>query len=301
MWAQSKSRFFAMLDAEGRSLRTLVHYREAIDQFLGHFLATDPRKLPGDVTAADIDAFTVSLRRRKLSDNTVASRWRSLRRFFRWLYKEDIIGADVIRTAARPRERTEAVRPFSEEEVGEVMGATQAWPALALRDQTILALLYNTGMRAGELCSLRPSAMREGAVVVRGKGKKERWLALEPVTGQLLGAFVATRESQRSIFGLSVNGLYRIIARLAWKTGVAAAYPHRFRDTFAVRFLENGGGIDQLQILLGHADIETTLRYIQYGKEHRAMDAQRRFAPFAVSMPMVTEEQALEEVRRRAS
>src|SRR3972149_5208054 len=192
MWAQSKSRFFAMLDAEGRSPRTLIHYREAIDQFLGHFLVADPRKLPSEVTAADIDAFTVSLRRRKLSDNTVASRWRSLRRFFRWLYKERIIGADVIRTAARPRERSEAVRQFSEEEVRQMMRATQAWPALALRDQTILAPLHNTGMRAGELCSLRPSAMREGAVVVRGKGKKERWLALEPVTGQLLGAFLAT-------------------------------------------------------------------------------------------------------------
>jgi len=281
-WDKLKGDFFSMLAAEGRAVKTLANYREAIDQFLGFFLATNPRRQPKDVTVRDIEAFILHLRRRKLADNTVANRFRSLRRFFGWACRRRYLRLNPIEGAGRPRERIEAVKPFTAEEVDRLLRATRAWPALALRDQTIIAILYNTGLRVGELTKLRPADIRNHSMCVKGKGRKERWVALEATTEQLLMAYSVGRQG-RTIFGLSVSGLQHRLTALGIRANVPDVHPHRFRDTFAECFLGNGGRVDDLQTILGHAKIETTMRYVQYHREQRAMEAQRKYAPFAVA------------------
>ncbi len=173
------------------------------------------------------------------------------------------------------------VKPYTEMEVRRMMAATRNWPDLALRDQAIISVLYNTGIRAGELCTLKPSCVTEGVMLVRGKGKRERRVGLEPVTQRLLATYMTTREEQRYVFGLSVTGLHQMLKRVAWRARVENAHAHRFRDSFAVEFLEHGGDLETLKTILGHANIETTLRYVRYGRERRAVEAQRKYAPFA--------------------
>ena len=281
MFAEAKSLFFQHLIARARSVRTVISYGEALDQFSGFFLASDPYRRLDDVRAAHIEEFLVLLRKGGRKESTVANRYRSLRRFFRWCKARGFVRLDPTDGLSEPRVRVEAVMPYTDGEVRRMMLATRQWPALALRDQAMIALLYNTGMRAGELVTLHPEHIREGAVKVRGKGAKERWVALEPTTEKLILAWLTGREDRRLVFGLSVSALDKTLKRLAAAAQVSHVHAHRFRDTFAVRFLENGGGIDDLQVLLGHSKIETTLRYVMWQRERRAMDAQRRFAPFA--------------------
>ena len=281
MLQTAKRRFFEALRAKGVSPRTEVSYREAIDQFLGHFLAADPRLTLEDVEAHHVEAFLAQLRKRGRADSTVNNRYRSLRRFFRWCKAQKFIVTDPIKAVQAPMVRPGVVKPFTEIEVRRMMAATRNWPDLALRDQAIIALLYNTGIRAGELCTLKTQHVTDGVLLVQGKGKRERRAGLEPVTERLLRTYMTTREEQRYVFGLSVSGLHQMICRVAWRARVDGAHAHRFRDTFAVEFLERGGDLETLQTILGHSQIETTLRYVRYRREQRAVEAQRKYAPFA--------------------
>ena len=280
-WSESKSRFFEALRAKGVSPRTEVSYREAIDQFLGHYLATDPRLTLANVEAPHIEAFLAQLRSVGRADSTVDNRYRSLRRFFRWCKSQKLIPIYPIKAVQAPMVRPGIVKPYTELDVRRMMAATRNWPDLALRDQAIISMLYNTGIRAGELCTLKPASVTEGTLLVTGKGKKERRVGLESVTERLLQAYMTSREERRYVFGLSVTGLHQMIKRVAWRARVENAHAHRFRDSFAVAFLERGGDLETLQTILGHSNIETTLRYVRYGRERRAVEAQRKFAPFA--------------------
>ena len=281
MIQEAKAQFFEALRAKGVSPKTEVSYREAIDQFLGHYLAADPRRTLEDVQGQHIEAFLAQLRDRGRADSTVDNRYRSLRRFFRWCKSQKLISRDPVKGVQAPMVRPGIVKPFTELEVRRMMAATRNWPDLALRDQAIISMLYNTGIRAGELCTLKPACVTAGTLLVTGKGKKERRVGLEPVTERLLQTYLTTREEQRYVFGLSVTGLHQMIKRVAWRARVENAHAHRFRDSFAVAFLERGGDLETLQTILGHSNIETTLRYVRYGRERRAVEAQRRFAPFA--------------------
>jgi site-specific recombinase XerD len=280
--AEAKERFFRDLRATGRSERTLVHYNEAIDQFYAHYFGEDPFRDPRKVTPAHVQAFLIALRRLKRKDATVQARYRALHRFFGWQVKHRFLAVSPLKEVTKPQVRPQAVIPYTHEEVLKMIEATRRWNGSALRDQVIICLLYNTGMRAGELCTLRPKDIHAGRILVTGKGKKQRWLALDDVTETRLRQYMAQPTAlDRSLFGLSVSGLQQLVRRLAVAACVPGAYVHRFRDTYAVRFLENGGGVDDLQVQLGHSNIETTLRYVMYGREQRALDAQRKHAPFA--------------------
>ena len=278
---EAKHRFFEAIRAKGVSPRTEVSYREAIDQFLGHYLSSDPERTLVEVEAHHIEAFLALLRAAGRADSTVDNRYRSLRRWFRWLLSQKLIPRDPVKGVQAPMVRPGVVKPYTEEEVRRMMAETRHWPDLALRDQTIISVLYNTGIRAGELCTLRGVNVTDGVLLVMGKGKKERRVGVEPVTRRLLATYTTTREEQRYVFSLSVTGLHQMIKRVAWRAKVPDAHAHRFRDTFAVTFLENGGDLETLQTILGHSNIETTLRYVRYGRERRAVEAQQKYAPFA--------------------
>jgi len=280
---EAKSRFLTAKRARGLSQRTIVNYREAIDQLFGYLLAADVRTDLAGILSQDIEEFLGHLRDLGMSPGTCQNRFRTLRNFFRWCQREKILKTNPCKRLQAPIVKLEAVIPYTPAEVGGMLRAARRWPDLALRDVAIIALLLNTGMRAGELCTLKVEHVREGALLVTGKGKKERWLGLESTTQRLLMTYMATREEQRYVFNLSVGGLYRVVRRLAWaaEPPVPNTYTHRFRDTFAVRFLENGGQVNDLKTILGHASIETTMRYVAYDQERRATEAQRQFAPFA--------------------
>jgi site-specific recombinase XerD len=280
--AEAKGRFFRDLAATGRSQRTQDFYSEAIDQFYHHVWAGDPFRDPRKVTSRDVQAFLISLRKLKRKDSTVQARYRALHRFFGWQVARRYIDKDPMADVTKPRVTPRVIIPYTDGEVRAMLEATRRWNGTGLRDQVIIELLYNTGMRAGELCLLRPQDVHAGRIIVTGKGKKERWLSLDDTTETHLRLYM-TQPSPltKALFGLSVSGLQQLIYRVAQLAGVPGAHVHRFRHTFACAFLRNGGQVTQLRKILGHANIETTMIYIAYIDEEMAGDAMRKFAPFA--------------------
>ncbi len=141
------------------------------------------------------------------------------------------------------------------------------------------------GLRLGEGLNLRIGDIDRQSMRVhlrQGKGKKDRHVPLDSHTEGVLRRYAESREGRPRLFALTRTGVYLRVRRLSARASVNASRPiHRFRDTYAVRYLENGGAIDDLQVILGHANMETTLRYVRWGREQRAVDAGRRFTPWA--------------------
>jgi site-specific recombinase XerD len=192
-----------------------------------------------------------------------------------------------MRKVSRPRPEVRAVQPFSHEEVDRLFngigfsveytrpGKRRCSNRLPYyyRTRAILLLLIDNGIRAEELCHIRAKDLGATTIRVFGKGAKER---LVPISECTYGAiqkyikqerpsgppqyedFVFITKSGKPIKG---DQLYHMILKIGGRVGVKA-YPHKFRHTFAINFLRNGGNIFALQAILGHASLEMVKRYL---------------------------------------
>lgn len=222
-----------------------------------------------------------------LGDKSLSNAWIALSSLWSWAEKE--LGADHILRGVveRPQYRLPQIEPYSKADLGAMLNACEksaGWDArngnrvesrrdTALRDRAILIVLLDSGARASELCDFVLSDYdgKRGRLLVRmGKGKKQRAVFLGMNARKVLWRYLASRpEAKRGdpLFAtrlgqkLDRNGLRHMIQRCAERAGVAGATVHRFRHTFAITFLRNGGSVLQLQSLLGHEKLDTVRIY----------------------------------------
>jgi site-specific recombinase XerD len=146
------------------------------------------------------------------------------------------------------------------------------------RDLAIVGLMLMHGLRSGEVLALNPEdvILSEAQIRVRGKGSKLRFLPLAPETAQLIDHYLRTERPDPCSAALFVvlkgpargtrmtpAGIRSLFRHHRNTTGVKLANPHRFRHTFASDMVRAGMSLPALMQLMGHADIETTLRYVQ--------------------------------------
>jgi integrase/recombinase XerD len=229
-----------------------------------------------------------------LSAGSRARRMASLRSFMRFLERRGVVKRNVAARLRTPRGDQRLPRVLSTEEVERLLAAPDPTTALGRRNRALLEVFYATGLRVSELTELllKQLHLEEGAVVVRGKGNKERlvplgdWAAealrvyLEQSRPQLVG-----RPSPPHVFvnhrgrPLSRQGVWKLIRALAVRAGIQQPItPHMLRHSFATHLLENGADLRVLQALLGHADISTTQIYTHVARV-RLKEIHRRFHP----------------------
>jgi integrase/recombinase XerD len=166
---------------------------------------------------------------------------------------------------------------LSLEDVDRLLAAPDAMTVLGQRDDTMLEMLYATGLRVSELVGLAPLQvdLRRGVLRVRGKGSKERLVPMVAKAVEKLAIYLnqtrptllkdpKTRELflNRSGQGLSRQGFWKILKGYARQVGLPTDLsPHTLRHSFATHLLWNGADLRALQLLLGHADISTTQIY----------------------------------------
>jgi site-specific recombinase XerD len=157
-----------------------------------------------------------------------------------------------------------------------LLGGTQkvhryrAW--FPIRNQSIIQLLLDTGLRASELCDLRWEDFDTTGCTVMGKGNKERYLPISEPCRKSLEEYRLKERGKCSATGFAFVGpngnpldrtsLRQILVRIGERAGVPNVFPHRFRHTFAINYLRNGGDIYTLQAILGHEDLEMCKRYL---------------------------------------
>ncbi|MGN6520897.1 MAG: tyrosine recombinase XerC [Dokdonella sp.] len=274
-------RFLHYLRDERRySPSTVEHYAHAIAQLTEHAEARGISRwheLKPDQAQA---ALAERHRRRGYSPSTlrgIASAWRS---FFRWLAREGEVAINPATGLRSPKVKRKLPEVLDTDETAALVELPGDDPE-TVRDRALLELLYSSGLRVAELCSVRWRDLDagEGSLRVTGKGNKTR---IVPVGTQALAALVALREQDRCgdddplVRGrrgapLTPNGVRARLRKRAQEQGIwKRVYPHLLRHSCASHLLESSGDLRAVQELLGHADIGTTQIYTHLDFQHLA-------------------------------
>lgn len=208
--------------------------------------------------------------------------------FYTWALRNRYIAMHHMRLITRPRPETRAIVPLTRAEVEALLRACERSRSYrrpgkrecdhtrptGVRDRAMILLLLDCGLRASELCSLRIADYdaKNRRVLAFGKGDKERSLPVSPATAKALWEYMAAerkeaRPDELLFLGvggvpLTRSGLGQVLASLGERAGVANVHPHRFRHTFAINYLRNGGDAYALQISLGHESLEMVRTYL---------------------------------------
>jgi integrase/recombinase XerD len=226
-----------------------------------------------DATGESIYGFLGSLQAQNYATSSICRTLVAIKVFFRFLKKEGIISVDLGRYFETPKMWQLIPEVMTIEEVDLLLAQPEAQDAIGVRDRAILELLYATGMRVSELCSLKITDLSDNFVKVRGKGRKERLIpvgrkAIEAIDDYLI-RFRGKAESGEAPLFISQKGkpIHRIsvwsrIRAYAKSAKIAKTIsPHTLRHSFATHLLENGADLRLIQEMLGHEDIGTTDRY----------------------------------------
>jgi len=256
----------------------------------------------GDLSTPRAPAGAAKRPAKGLSNKTILNIHTGLSALWTWAVTEGIVTKHILRDIPRPRPEKRAITPFTEADIKTLLGSCErsrsytrpgkracdhAVPT-ALRNRTIILLLLDTGVRASELCGLmiKDADLTNKHILVLGKGNKERSLPISPRTAKLFWRYLTTERKEERVdqplfLGSDGNqmtrdGLLKLLIRLGEKAGVNDCHPHRFRHTFAVNFLRNGGNAFELQMALGHTTLEMVQTYLSLAQTD--LDAAHRKA-----------------------
>jgi site-specific recombinase XerD len=300
-----KRQFLEYIEIEkGRSLKTVENY----DRYLSRFLLHTGVKSPKDINDDCIREYRLWLNRqetrsiRGMSQNTLKKKTQNyymiaLRAFLKYLARMDIksLSPDRIELAKVPERSLDLI---SIEELGRLLDTPDTNTLRGLRDRTIMELLFSTGLRVSELCSLpREINLNLDELSVRGKGEKVRVVFLSPEAKKWLKMYLDKRDDMddalfvqilgkdsnsesksssaksarnsspklavnRDSLRLTSRSVERIVRQYAIKAGISKKVtPHVIRHSFATDLLRNGADLRSVQMLLGHANIGTTQIY----------------------------------------
>ena len=187
--------------------------------------------------------------------------------FFSWLEDEDYIIKSPVRRIHKVKTAMLVKETFSDENIEAMRDECKF-----IRNLAMIELLYSTGIRVGELVNLNKENINfeDRSCIVQGKGNKQREVYFDARTKIHLRQYLELRNdnnialfvSKNSPYQrLSISGVERIVRRLGIETNINKVHPHKFRRTLATMAIDKGMPIEQVQKLLGHVKIETTMHY----------------------------------------
>lgn len=271
--------FAQYLRAEcGLAENTVVAYSRDLTRFCEWYSEHGPAMFR-ELTVNLFTDYLQTLHDRGLATTSIARNLVSIKMFFRFLMLEGIIEASIVDLVNSPKLWQYLPKVLSPDKVDELLAAPSNHDAWPRRDRALLALLYATGCRASEVCSLtlRDVFIAEGYCRCIGKGNKERMVSLNPVARAALEAYlqderllVGTNDPSAPLLvsrrGLPLSRItvWKLVKRYAARIGASREVsPHTLRHSFATHMLAGGAEIRALQELLGHASIRTTQIYTQ--------------------------------------
>jgi site-specific recombinase XerD len=242
------------------------------------------------------------------SPKTVLNEYTALASFWSWAVAEGYTEYHIIQPIKPPRPSEPNIDPLTQADFQALLKATDfttSWKTkprtrsnrpeiLRVRDRALLLFLLDTGVRAAELCRLRVTDLdlKNGSATITGKSRlnsgqgKVRVVHFGRSTRKALWEYLTIREANPEAPVFATTGgsfldrrhLGRHIKRLAERAGIKGVSPHRFRHTFAINYLRNGGDIYTLQSILGHTSLDMVRRYLRIAEADCA-DAHRRASP----------------------
>ena len=280
-----KTEFLEYLEIErGRSVKTVENY----DRYIARFLKFAKLTSPASLTERSVREFRLHLNREKGTSGTMKLKTQNyyliaIRAFLKFLRKRGIESLapekiELAKVGARDLDLMTA------SELGRLMKAPTGNGLRELRDRALMELLFSTGLRVSELCSLsRDLDLSRDEFSIRGKGEKVRVVFLSAEAKQAIKAYLDKRaDIDAALFvqmgknaknakdlRLTPRSVERMIKQHAIKAGITRKVtPHVMRHSFATDLLENGADLRSVQALLGHANITTTQVYTHVTDKH---------------------------------
>lgn len=274
--------------AKNRSPNTISSYRLAVDQLV-EYLTTEGLPTEADrIDKRSIQLFLAHFQKTHASA-TVRQRYASMKQFFQWAAKEGEIPADPMATIDAPRVVEQPVPILTLDEIKALLAACKGGePFEAARDEAIIRLFLDTGMRLGEMTGLKQSDLdlKLKVAVVLGKGSRFRTVPFEDRTASALDRYRRRRlrHSNTNAPGfwlgrkgsLSGSGIAQMLRRRSRDAGLELIHPHQFRHTFAHQWLSQGGAEGDLQRIAGWSSPQMLQRYGASAADQRAQEAYRR-------------------------
>ena len=270
--------FLSAKRVEGRSEKSLIYYSktiykvcEEIDKDVRRITTDDLRRYLSDYQGTH-----------KSSKVTIDNIRRILSSFFGWLEDEDYIVKSPVRRIHKVKSGSVVKDTYSDEDL-ELMRDNCS----ELRDLALIDLLSSTGMRVGEIVLLNKSDIdfKERECKVFGKGDKERIVYFDARAKMHLRKYLDEREdNNEALFvslkspyhRMSIGGIEARLRKIGLEVGIENVFPHKFRRTLATSAIDKGMPIEQLQRLLGHQRIDTTLQYAMV-KQSNVKQAHKRY------------------------
>ena len=255
--------FLAAKRIEGCSEKSLTYYRTTIET-----MTAKVKKNVREMETDDLRAYLTEYQREKNSSKvTVDNIRRILSSFFSWLEDENYILKSPVRRIHKVKATLTIKETYTDESLEKMRDSCEE-----LRDLTLIDMLASTGMRVGELVLLNRDDINfeERECVVFGKGSKERMVYFDARTKIHLQNYLQERtDDNPALFvslraphkRLKIGGIEHRLRELGKRLKIEKVYPHKFRRTLATMAIDKGMPIEQLQQLLGHKRIDTTLQY----------------------------------------
>jgi integrase/recombinase XerD len=269
---------------EGLSKNTLAAYRRDLELYARWF--ADRGHGLVDTTETDLNAYFAA-RHAATRATTANRRLTVFKRYFRWALRERLIQSDPTLRLQAAKQALRVPKTLTEAQVEALLGAPGDATSLAVRDRTMLELMYASGLRVSELVTLKTFhvSLKDNVLRVMGKGNKERLLPFGEVASHWLQRYLATarpallgpkqtedlfvtRRGSRAGAAMSRVMFWMIVKKYAQAAGITAPLsPHTLRHAFATHLLNHGADLRAVQMLLGHADISTTTIYTHVARE----------------------------------
>ncbi len=269
---------------EGLSRNTLAAYRRDLTLY-ARWLAERGISLLA-TTQVELNAYFAA-RHEETRATTANRRLTVFKRYFRWALREQLIQADPTLKLQAAKQALRVPKTLTEAQVEALLTAPGDDSAMALRDRTMLELMYASGLRVSELVTLKTFnvSLMDNVLRVMGKGNKERllpfgeiaasWLRryLSQARAELLGSkqtddLFVTYRGPKAGQGMSRVMFWMIVKKYARAAGITSPLsPHTLRHAFATHLLNHGADLRAVQMLLGHADISTTTIYTHVARE----------------------------------
>lgn len=276
--------FLAALRGREASVHTIAAYRRDLTGFAAWF--RDHVGIPctlTTITATDVRDFRTALRDvQHRTPATINRKLAALRSYFQWAITAGLRADSPVVTVKDVREEPRRPRWFVKRDLDRLVRELDAAakPASKVRDRAIVLTLRHTGIRVGELVTLKVRDVvlsdRKGSLRVLGKGAKERTIPLNQTVRGALSAYLAVRRERpdssqhRELFlgqrgTLTNQAVAKLVGKYAQRAGLEAFSPHSFRHSFAKSLLDAGEDLVTVQTLLGHERLDTTARYTHPG------------------------------------
>lgn len=260
----------------GFSENTVLAYENDIGRFLEYLTKNGIDDLQ-EVDKYLLRNYLKYLNQLKLSTTTCARNVAALKNFFRFLFSEKYITANLSSEIISPKKELVLPKFLSVEEVDRLLDLPDSTTATGCRDKAMLELLYATGLRVSELVGLRISDLNFEMAYVRciGKGSKERIIPMGAPAMRAVDFYIQHCRRKVNNYmktdilflnnrgqGLTRQGFWKIIKQYGQKGGFSLELtPHVLRHSFATHLLQNGADLRAIQEMLGHVDIATTQVY----------------------------------------